>query len=407
MDRAEISIVIPVWNGREFLAACLDAVLAQDGPGYEIVAVDNASRDGSADWIAERYPQVRLIRNHDNVGFAGACNRGIAAAQGHTLVLLNQDTRVHAGWLAALADLLREERVGAAGSKVFYLDGRTLQHAGGWIDWPLALTHHHGYGEADNGQWDVPRQVDYVTGASLAFRREVFEQVGPLDEGFWPGYYEDVDFCCKLREAGYEVWYVPTSVLTHAETTSLTDWRAISCASQRGRLRFLLKHTGAARIVNEWAPAERSYQRQFGEVESLDALRMAYLDAISIAATTLEQGRASLGAIDEVLTTLQQLYLAVPGPLFPPLDEFAFRSSVPLAGPIVAWLRSLAYGVAARWATRYLAQQQERVNRRQAVFDEQYVRSLVTLARQVARTEARLRGSLVRPTASGGIDDGG
>src|SRR5215208_5287071 len=95
------SVIIPVWNGARFLAACLDALLAQQidaGHTFEVIAVDNASVDQSADLIARRYPNVRLIRNAQNQGFAGGCNRGIEAAQGDLIVLLNQDTQVQLGW---------------------------------------------------------------------------------------------------------------------------------------------------------------------------------------------------------------------------------------------------------------------------------------------------------------------
>ncbi len=100
----QTSIVIPVWNGMHFLPACLDALLAQQlgAQPCEIIAVDNASSDGSGDLIAQRYPQVRLLRNRHNQGFAGGCNRGIEAAQGELIILLNQDTQVQPNWLPIL-----------------------------------------------------------------------------------------------------------------------------------------------------------------------------------------------------------------------------------------------------------------------------------------------------------------
>jgi len=152
------SVIIPVWNGRRYLGPCLDALLAHSYPDLEIVAVDNASEDGSAEFLAERYPQVRLVRLDRNTGFAGACNVGLGAAHGDVLVLLNQDTQVQAGWLAALVAVLGQDRVGIAGCKILYPDGQTIQHAGGWIEWPLGLSHHWGRGERDFGQWNEPRR---------------------------------------------------------------------------------------------------------------------------------------------------------------------------------------------------------------------------------------------------------
>lgn len=130
MSCADVSVIIPVWNGRPYLDACLDALLAQEPPGFEIILVDNASTDGSADYVADHYSQVQLIRNRDNRGFAGACNIGLKAASGRIFVLLNQDTRVYPGWLSVLCGALSNSRIGVAGCKCLYPDGETIQHAG-------------------------------------------------------------------------------------------------------------------------------------------------------------------------------------------------------------------------------------------------------------------------------------
>jgi GT2 family glycosyltransferase len=141
-----VSVIIPIWNGSEYLHACLDSLMAHDYPIFEIIAVDNASVDGSAELIARHYPQVRLIRNAVNLGFAGGCNAGLKAAQGDILVLLNQDVIVQPGWLRALVKALQKPKIGIVGCKMLYPDGRTIQHAGGWIEWPLGLAHHYGRG---------------------------------------------------------------------------------------------------------------------------------------------------------------------------------------------------------------------------------------------------------------------
>ncbi len=154
------SIIIPVWNGSAHLPACLDSLLRLNAPttALEIIAVDNASTDGSADLLAGRYPQVRLVCNARNEGFAGGCNRGLQAATGDYLILLNQDTVVTPSWLDWLQAALEDPAVGVAGCKILYPDSQTIQHAGGWLEWPLALAHHHGHGELDQGQWDRHRR---------------------------------------------------------------------------------------------------------------------------------------------------------------------------------------------------------------------------------------------------------
>jgi glycosyltransferase involved in cell wall biosynthesis len=111
-----VSIVVPAWNGRSYLPACLEALLTQAYPDFEVIVVDNASTDGSADLVAEKYPLARLIRNKRNLGFSGGCNAGMRAAQGEAIILLNQDTRVFPGWLTAL--------VGASGKPRWALWGQ-------------------------------------------------------------------------------------------------------------------------------------------------------------------------------------------------------------------------------------------------------------------------------------------
>ena len=113
-------------------------------------------------------------------------------------------------------------------------------------------------GEPDRGQWNVARPVDYVSGAAMAFRREVLDEVGLLDEGFWPGYYEDADFCFRVRDAGYEVWYTPDARLIHDESAALSGTRGLQVAFHRGRLRFVLKHLPPQRFLAEFVPAERA-----------------------------------------------------------------------------------------------------------------------------------------------------
>ncbi|MBN1639711.1 MAG: glycosyltransferase family 2 protein [Anaerolineae bacterium] len=385
MTTYEASVIIPVWNGIRYLAPCLDALLAQQGVRFEVIAVDNGSTDGSADMLDERYPGITVVRNPANLGFSGACNAGIRVANGRILLLLNQDTEVRPGWLSALVAALSDPVVGVAGCKAHYPDGRTIQHAGARVAWPLALPSHDGQGERDTGQWDEAREVDYVTGAALAVRRDVMERVGLLDEGFWPGYFEDADLCYRAREAGYGVRYVPQASLVHHETTSLTDVASISRAYHRGRLRFVLKHVPPERFLDEFVPAEHAYQCERARRLAADVLRPTYLEAM-IAACEVIPARWSdqVRLLEPVLDGLQVLFQSSLGDavsVVPPLREFQFRSSTPVVGPLIGRVRALWYSVAARWAMRYLMQQQEAINQQQEV----YVRAVIAMARQMAR----------------------
>jgi GT2 family glycosyltransferase len=391
----KVSVIIPVWNGRQYLRDCLDALLGQGYADCEIIVVDNASSDGSGCFVSESYPNVRLVRNEQNLGFAGGCNAGLRTAQGELLVLLNQDTVVRPGWIVALVNALQEPDIGVAGCKILYPDGETIQHAGGWIGWPLGLAYHYGRGERDEGQWDSPRTVEYVTGAAMALRRDVLDRVGLLDEGFWPGYFEDTDLCCRVRDAGYKVLYVPSATLTHQENTSIRDPHTIARACQRGRLRFVLKRLSPERFLAEFVPAEGK-----GKPEGIWGMERgtAYLETTPIAAPLLlEHWHADRKTVHQVLEALQQLYRkdwetewneiietigsfdetrsflesGLKSP-FLSLREFEFRSSTPIVGPLLARLRSFWYSIAARWGILHLIHQQQAINRQQ----NYYIRSL-------------------------------
>ncbi len=281
-----VSVIIPLWNGEKWIRPCLVALTGQyeSAPfALELVVVDNGSQDNSPAIVENEFPAARLIRNGRNLGFAGGCNVGLAAASGDALVLLNQDTRVLAGWLAGLLAALNEPGVGVAGSLALLSDGATVQHAGGVVDWPLGIARHRGYGDALDERWRQPGDAQFVTGASLALRREVLERIGPLDEGFWPGYYEDVDFCWRARDAGYSIRYAPASILIHAESSSFSEPVYTAWARLRGRLRFCLKHLPAQRFVDEFLVAEAAYQPTVLAGDRHGQIARAYLEAIPMA----------------------------------------------------------------------------------------------------------------------------
>jgi len=400
----KVSVVIPVHNGAKYLGPCLESLLAQTGVDFEVIAVDNGSTDGSPDLVGVLFPQVRLIRLPANRGFAGGCNAGLSAAAGEILVLLNQDTRVLPGWLVRLTEAAAEPRVGVAGCKVVCADGHTVQHAGGWVEWPLGLARHRGEGSPDDGRWDEAGPADYVTGAAMAFRRQVLERVGLLDEGFRPGYFEDVDFCYRVREAGYEVRYVPGAVVLHHGTTTLTDRTARALAYHRGRLRLVLKHLPPDRVLAEFVPAERTYLTGVVASEGPVPVSAAYLTALTEAPHLLAGRWGANGELcRQVVDALATLYRAAwaawdgaPGagperPVLPRLTEHRFRSRVPVIGPVISRFRALEYSLAARWAIRHLMAEQEAVNR--------MVEAEIFLTRQAAREEATRTQAVIRQLA--------
>lgn len=275
-----VTVVIPAWNGRQQLPACLEALLSQQGD-IEIVVVDNASSDGSADWVAERYPQVRLIRHQRNLGFAGGCNAGLQAAAGDLLVLLNQDAVVQDGWLRAIAHAARDRQVGIIGCKILEPDAKTLNHCGGALDMEAVETRHLGAGETDRGQYDQASDVEYVTGAAFALRRDVLERVGLLDDRFFPGYYEDADYCVRVRRAGLRIRYVPDAiVIHHVSTSTRRDWVRRRFYYYRNRMLFALKYFSPSEFVVRFGPSERERLSALAPIE-LSAVQMALYDVLA------------------------------------------------------------------------------------------------------------------------------
>jgi len=242
------SVIVVSLNGATRLPACLAALRASLGqfasPGaVEVIVVDNGSADATSAVVREGFPEVIVVRVPKNLGFAGGNNVGLAKATGEICILLNDDTYPHLGWLDELDAAARSlPGWGALGCLLLYPRDRTVQHAGGLIE-PNGLTKHIGWGEPE-AAWNTrdPFEADYVSGAAMAIAREALEAIGPLDAAYFPIYFEETDYCVKLRAAGFGVWMVPRSVVLHDES-QVTGLRSLGFYQkyQTNRLRFLLK----------------------------------------------------------------------------------------------------------------------------------------------------------------------
>ncbi len=239
-----VSVIVLAWNGEKYLKHCLAALFAQDYTPLQVIVVDNGSNDASVQ-IAQGFgPRLELVQNGYNFGFAGGVNIGISHTTGDVVVLLNQDTEVQPGWLRSLVETFAEDSsTGVVGSKAIYPDSGRLQHAGGFLRAGDAFAYHIGRDEEDHGQYDTVTDMDYVTGTAFAIHRKVIEEIGTLDEGFFPAFYEETDYCYRARRAGFRVVYQPDAVLLHHETTSLPrDSYALVSTFHRSRVRFVLRH---------------------------------------------------------------------------------------------------------------------------------------------------------------------
>ncbi len=259
-----VAVVVVAHNGGELVARCVKALLATDHASFEVVVVDNGSSDERMlDLLPSENERLRLLRLADNLGFAGGVNAGIDFATVHgrrvpeLFALINQDCFVRPGWLAPLAAVLEAEPdVAVVGGRILEPDGRTLQHAGGRVH-GNGLTDHIGRGSRDDSAYRRLADVDYVCGALCAFRADTWRRFGPFDEGYFPAYYEEVDFCLRARASGRRIVYVPDSVALHREASSSgRGSRLFLERYHRNRLRFVVRHLAARGARARWARAE-------------------------------------------------------------------------------------------------------------------------------------------------------
>lgn len=215
-----ISVIIPNWNGRDYLRECLDALRAQERVEMEIIVVDNASTDGAADMVAERFPSVRLLRLEENRGFAVAVNAGVRAAGGDVIALLNNDAVPHRLWLHLLSDALnRRPEFAFAASKVLFYDRRDVIDTAGDSCTPWGHVVGRGHGMKDVPPFDREEEVFAACACAAVYPRALFDDVGPFDENFF-AYYEDVDWSFRARLRGHRCLYVPGAVVYHRHSAS-------------------------------------------------------------------------------------------------------------------------------------------------------------------------------------------
>jgi len=249
VDDPTVSVIVPVHNAFAMTYHCLAALLvAADQTPFEVIVVDDGSSDESTG-LGTIAPGVTVVRHEVAKGFVGACTAGAAAARGRYLVLLNNDTEPTTGWLDELVDAFqRHDRVGLAGSRLLYPNGR-LQEAGG-IVWETGDPINYGrLANPFEPRFGYARQADYLSGAALMVSRAVWDEVGGLSQEYAPAYFEDTDLAFKVRAAGYTTWYVPTSVVYHFEGVS----NGIDVNTESGLKRF--QEINRPKFKAKWADA--------------------------------------------------------------------------------------------------------------------------------------------------------
>ncbi|HEX6488860.1 MAG TPA: glycosyltransferase family 2 protein [Candidatus Dormibacteraeota bacterium] len=255
----ELAVLVLNFNGASHLAACLEALEGQSVQGgFEVVVIDNASTDGSVELVRSRFPAARLVANSSNLGFAGGCNAGIRATKHPYVVLLNNDTRVRPGFLAALrAAALSDERAGAVTSKLVYADRpNVIQNAGTLLHDDGAGTD-RGEGERDGGQYGLREEVFAFCGAAALLRREALDDCGLFDERFYM-YYEDTDLSWRMRLRGWRIVYEPAAVVEHVHASTSGEWSDFfTFHVDRNRVLMLIKNAPSAMVARALRGARR------------------------------------------------------------------------------------------------------------------------------------------------------
>ncbi len=223
-----ISIIIPHWNGIDILSECLDSIKQSSFSEKEIIVVDNASNDGSQDWIKDNHPDIILVENDQNYGYAGGCNRGANNASGEWLLFLNNDTVQETEWLGYLAKAVEgKDNVAAVQPKIRnYYERKLFDYAGGaggHLDlfcYPFAKGRIFLEQEEDNGQYDKQAEIFWASGTAFMVKKIAFEAAFGFDETYF-AHQEEIDLCWRLQLMGMHIVFEPNAVVYHKNAVSL------------------------------------------------------------------------------------------------------------------------------------------------------------------------------------------
>ncbi len=285
----DVSIVIPVYGQLNYTLNCIHSLLQHASDySFEILIGDDCSPDTSGEWLP-KVERIRHVRHAVNGGFIDNCNRTAEHGRGRFMVMLNNDTRVVEGWLDWMIDSFTLfPKAGMVGSKLFYADG-SLQEAGGII-WKDGSGWNYGRNDDPNRpRYCYARQVDYVSGCSIAVPTTLWREMQGFDPLYRPAYCEDVDLCFRLRAAGYETWFQPLSRIIHYEgKTSGTDTSQGVKAYQVTNMKKLFERWQATLVdhrdnaVEPWLERDRNVQKRVLVVDACNPTPLKDAGSVSI-----------------------------------------------------------------------------------------------------------------------------
>ncbi len=256
------TVIIVTWNNEAVIRDCLTSVLKQNCANIEIIVVDNYSSDNTSELIKKEFPQITLIVNKENSGFAKASNQAIRKSQGCYILLLNPDTIMFGGSLEKMISFMHNHQdAGACGCKIIDEAGKLMWSC---FHFPSLITEiceitllsrifarDRFFGNYWMSYWDhsTNSQVEWLTGACLMVSREVVNKVGLLDEVFFM-YTEDVDWCYRMKQQGYTVNYLANTQVVHKQGNSSNQaYSQMFAQRYRSRYLFFRKHYGLIRFV--------------------------------------------------------------------------------------------------------------------------------------------------------------
>ena len=217
-----VAVVILNWNGKKYLQEFLPFLLKSTYSGLHVYVADNGSTDGSLQFLEENYPQVTLINNKTNLGFAGGYNLALKSVSEEYVVLLNSDIEVTPGWIEpAIALFQSDPTIGAVQPKIMdFKNRKSFEYAGaagGWIDilgYPFSKGRIFDVLEEDHGQFDQVADIFWASGAAMFVRKSAFNKAGGFD-GFFFAHQEEIDLCWRMQKAGYTIKSCPSSMVYH------------------------------------------------------------------------------------------------------------------------------------------------------------------------------------------------
>lgn len=215
-----VSVIVVCTNERRFLSDCLGSLERQSYPRLEVLLVDNNSEDGSVEYVREHFPRVRIVSAGHNLGYASANNLGFRSAQGDLLIVLNPDTEVEPDFVSALVAAFEDPRVGLATPRILYFEDRgRVNTCGNDIHWSC-IAYCRGL-DQPAGNYDAPVPVSAISGCAFMVRGSLLKELGAFDDDFFI-YLEDTDLSLRYRLAGYDIRYVPDSIVYHRYGVRLT-----------------------------------------------------------------------------------------------------------------------------------------------------------------------------------------